>query len=106
MWYDICCICFDLWFKIKLLSVAAVSSDVVGEKKSGSGFGVGLGLGMKMSGIFSSGFRFLRVKVRVGLGWVQVLLFGFGDQNVGNSPLGFRVFGSLTTSLNSCFNNE
>ena len=28
-----------------------------------------------------------------------VMLFGFEDQNVGDSPLGFRVFGSPTTSL-------
>ena len=50
------------------------NSDVVGEQKFGSGwvrvlhFGLGLGSRTKNIGDYPSGFRVLRVKVRVGLG--------------------------------------
>ena len=56
-----------------------------------------------MSRILPSGFEFLRVKIRVGLGSGSTFgdRVGFRDQNVGDFPLGFQVFGSPTTSLHT-----
>ena len=54
-------------------------------------FGVGSGSVIKMLVILPSGFRFLRVKVRIGFGSGSAFRgrVGFGDQNVEDFPLGF-----------------